>query len=373
MVYFTSLILFSILSFSRVALANSPCVAFDVEWNLLAFGFNGKDYNAGAQGNWTSGQPTDITKSGRPPFNGANTTCYLSEYTNAIYVIGADTSNPSAIYIYDATANSWSTQSVVTGKLDPTSFDAILDHDTNVFYALSNGELFSLDMGLLKAANSTPIPWNDVQNPNLGSNYQPVMALAQNHIHFLDVPGTPDGSAKIFVIHFSYLQPQPQSYGNFPNTYGQATSFFQESGVQQEFAFIPSDGSATYVINVETNTTQTLKGPTVKDAGATYFASTTALVQLSSSGTVSYLPYVANSTSANSQATWTVVSKLPVAAASNSTGSTKTNGSSSASPSASGHASGSSGSSNGAADVRIGLVAITVVTLTTLFASVVCF
>jgi len=37
-------------------------------------------------------------------------------------------------------------------------------------------------------------------------SYVPVMALAQNHIHFLDVPGTTSGSADIFVIHYSYLQ-----------------------------------------------------------------------------------------------------------------------------------------------------------------------
>jgi len=56
-----------------------------------------------------------------------------------------------------------------------------------------------------------------------------------------------------------------------------------------------------------------LAGPTVKDAGATYFASTTALVQLSSSGTVSYLQFNPNSTSANVNASWNVVSILPVA------------------------------------------------------------
>ena len=69
-------------------------------------------------------------------------------------------------------------------------------------------------MALLKAANSTPIPWNLVQQPDLsngasgtttpGANtagYQPTMALAQNHIHFMGVPGLPAGSVKIFVIH----------------------------------------------------------------------------------------------------------------------------------------------------------------------------
>ena len=32
----------------------SGCVSFDVHWNLLAFGFNGKDYNVGTQDTWTS-------------------------------------------------------------------------------------------------------------------------------------------------------------------------------------------------------------------------------------------------------------------------------------------------------------------------------
>jgi len=37
------------------ASALSSCVAFDVNWNLLAFNFGGKDYNAGAQESWNSG------------------------------------------------------------------------------------------------------------------------------------------------------------------------------------------------------------------------------------------------------------------------------------------------------------------------------
>jgi len=65
-------------------------------------------------------------------------------------------------------------------------------------------------MGLLKSANSTAIPWVDVQKPNFSTgqstdSYQPVMALAQNHIHFLGLPGLPAGDAKIFVIHCTPL------------------------------------------------------------------------------------------------------------------------------------------------------------------------
>jgi len=301
----------------------SPCVAFDVSWNLLAFGLDGKDWNAATQDTWASGTATDITASGRPPFDGTNTTCFLSQFTNAIYVTNGDKSNPSSIYIYDATAKSWSTQAVTTGTFDPSSFNAILDHDTNEFYALSHGELFRLDMGLLKAANSTPLPWVDVEQAPYPSGYQPVMALAQNHIFFLNVAGTPAGSADIYVIHFNYFQPDaqpfPTSNGTIPATNGQTASFFQDEGVQQAFAFIPSDSSATYVLNVETNTTQTLAGPSTKDAAATYFAGISSLVQLDSQGGVSYLPVSPNDTSANAAAQWSKVGPLATAAPPSST------------------------------------------------------
>jgi hypothetical protein len=33
----------------------SSCVAFDVSWNLLAFGLDGQDWNAGAEETWASG------------------------------------------------------------------------------------------------------------------------------------------------------------------------------------------------------------------------------------------------------------------------------------------------------------------------------
>ncbi|KAG2120097.1 hypothetical protein BD769DRAFT_1022962 [Suillus cothurnatus] len=326
----------SLFFLSSATVRASPCIAFDANWNLLAFGLNGKDWNAGTQDTWSSSTAaTDITTSNRPPFDAANTTCYLSQYANAIYAINADSKNPSSLYIYNAAAKSWSMQAVEAGSFDYSSFDAILDHDTNVFYALSQGNLFSLDMGLLNAANSTPLNWvNDEQTP-YPSGYAPVMALAQNHIHFLDVPNVPAGSADIFVIHYSYFQPQPQTYplsdgSAFPATYGQAASFFQaDNTVQQEFAFIPADSSATYIINVETNTTQALAAPTTKDPKATYFAGVTALVQLTSNGAVSYLPYLEGNTSTNMAATWASVSNLATAAppsssSSNSSGSSGT-------------------------------------------------
>lgn len=60
-------------------------------------------------------------------------TLILPEYTNAVYVLSGDSKNASSIYIYDASAKSWSTQAVETGLFDLDSYDAILDHDTNLF------------------------------------------------------------------------------------------------------------------------------------------------------------------------------------------------------------------------------------------------
>ncbi|KAK0438354.1 uncharacterized protein EV420DRAFT_1342284 [Desarmillaria tabescens] len=318
-----------LLSLSSAALAGSACVAFDISWNLLAFGLDGKDYNAGTKDSWASGSAKDITTSGRPPFDGTNTTCYLSQFYNAIYVLNADSSNPSNIYIYNAASSSWSTQAVTTGNFDVSNFVTILDHDTNIFYALSKGELYSLDMGSMNVANSSSLSWNDIEAPSFTTTgYNPVMAIAQNHIHFLDVPGNAAGTANIFVIHFSYFQPETQSYGDnsFPASHGQATSFFKDSGVQEEFAFIPDDGSATYVVSVETNTTQTLAGPSAKDSGARYFASTDALVQLTSSGTVSYISYSNSSTEANTAATWSTVANLASVAPASSSAASSASG-----------------------------------------------
>lgn len=58
----TALFTFSFAAPTNSNISSSPttgppgCVAFDSSWNLLAFGFNGKDYNAGTQDTWTSGR-----------------------------------------------------------------------------------------------------------------------------------------------------------------------------------------------------------------------------------------------------------------------------------------------------------------------------
>ncbi len=98
--------------------------------------------------------------------------------------------------------------------------------------------------------------------------------------------------------------------GSFPAQHGQTASFFQSSGVQQEFAFIPDDGSQVYVVNVENNSTTTLPGPSVKDPKSRFAAGIASLVQLDSTGVVSYIPYQQGSLAANAQARWSSVEPL---------------------------------------------------------------
>lgn len=105
---------------------------------------------------------------------------------------------------------------------------------------------------------------------------------------------------------------------------------------------IPCD-SVSCSLHLQTNTTQTLQGPTTKDPSATYFASTNALVQLSaSSGSVSYLQYTPGNTAASASASWSVVSKLPSA-----TTTVKGNVTSSSTSTATGASSTNGGSSGG--------------------------
>ena len=140
--------------------------------------------------------------------------------------------------------------------------------------------------------------------------------------------------------------------------------------VQEEFAFIPDDGSATYVLNVQSNTTQTLAGPSTKDAGASYYAGLNSLVQLDSTGAVSYLPYNANDSSANAAAKWSNVVALANAAPPTNGSTTGTSTSNSINPSGTSRAQTSSKSANGAvaavapASLLCGLVSVAMLACT---------
>ncbi|KIY66314.1 hypothetical protein CYLTODRAFT_423529 [Cylindrobasidium torrendii FP15055 ss-10] len=309
----------SVLSTSAVA---KPCLVSDTGFNLYALGFNGKDYNAGTMDSWSSGSPKDITASGRPPFDADNTMCFLSQFFNAVYVVNGDKSNPSDLYILNAGDGSWTKQSTNVGTFGIATSNMILDHDTNLFYAVADDNTaWSLDMGSLTAADSETKTWNELGNlgfTNLPSGYKSTMALAQNHIHFMGIEAN---SVDIFVIHFSYYQPETQTYGaDFPAEHGQAASIFMPDGqgVQQQFAYIPDGGKNVYVLNVESNTTTTLAGPSSQDADARYYATSDALVQLASDGSVNYIPVTGDNVASGS---WSSVSALSSVAPTSSSGS----------------------------------------------------
>ncbi|KIJ91676.1 hypothetical protein K443DRAFT_14200 [Laccaria amethystina LaAM-08-1] len=139
-----------------------------------------------------------------------------------------------------------------------------------------------------------PFLGSTFKNPTLHpgqstDSYQPVMALVQNPHPRLGGPGIPAGEAKIFVVHYAFIQPDHQLYTGtrFLTINGCTASFLKETG---------------------TNTTQIFTGPTIEDSAATYAASTlSALVQLSS-GVISSMGY--DATSGRGTA-WAAVNALP--------------------------------------------------------------
>lgn len=51
-----SLVSLLFLTLSQSLVNASPCLSFDINFNLLALGFGGKDYNVGTQDAWATGQ-----------------------------------------------------------------------------------------------------------------------------------------------------------------------------------------------------------------------------------------------------------------------------------------------------------------------------
>ena len=267
------------------------------------------------------------------PFNGANTQCFLAQYFNALYVLDGDNSLPNAVHIFNFVSRSWSTLTVELNGVSHQSLVAILDRDTNVFFGLNKSTLYRLDMAQLNASDGSTRGWETIGTPPFTNtiNYtQPVLALAQNHIHFLNI-GQPS-QADIFVIHFSYFQPEVQSYpgingaGSFPSTHGQTASIFKGyESVQEKFAFWPDDKSSTYVIDVvvrvthgftipknpgrdadwvlQSNTTSVMSAPTDKSSSV-FAASRTGLVQLTTGGDLYGMTFSPDNSSANAQETW---------------------------------------------------------------------
>lgn len=98
---------------------------------------------------------------------------------------------------------------------------------------------------------------------------------------------------------------------------------------------------------LQTNTTQILPGPTIKDANATYFAGLDTLVQFSSDGIVTYMPVSPNDTNANTQASWTRVTAVPAPNSTSTSNSTNSTGSGVGAQTAAGSSPSTTSSPNG--------------------------
>ncbi|KAL7419792.1 hypothetical protein Q5752_005708 [Cryptotrichosporon argae] len=315
-----------------------PCVQFDTSWNLYAFG-GSSDVNLGQNTTWSSPSAQTLTSTGRPPWTGNQTQCLLSQYNNAMYVFGADASDVSTIYIYDFGAGSWTTQttSSAPSALGNSRSSIVLDHDTNTVYTIPGAgqPMYTLDMSTLTtAASSSALAWSEVENPSFDdSSYTVTAAQAANHILFFGVPSTPAGEADIFVVHYSYFQPNAQTFNatsgsNFPDTSGQAFSIPDAANdVPYQIVFVPDDFSGSYVVTHWTdlsnyattsdapmalslvNSTQTLPAPTSQDAQAAYAASDTALVQIDADGNIYYMLSAVNADyTVASSPSWTKMS-----------------------------------------------------------------
>lgn len=72
-----------------------------------------------------------------------------------MYVLNADTTQPSNLHIFNFNSQTWSTQQIDASGTDPNSLVAILDRNTNVFFALSGSSLYELQMDGLREADGT--------------------------------------------------------------------------------------------------------------------------------------------------------------------------------------------------------------------------
>lgn len=306
-----------------VRAASIGCPVFDSDMNLYVFG-GASDYVLGAQDSWSAASAKTLSATGtRPPFDGANPPrCYLSQFNNAIYVLGADSKNPTGIYIYNAATKAWSLQAVDAAGIDPNDQVEILDHDTNVIYALSQGRMWFVNLDGQKDAKPEKLAYTDMgTKPAFDTTgYKATMGIASNHIHFFGTPGSKPGETSIFVIHFAYPQPELQAMPSvsgapFPVSHGQSPALFQAGGpAQRQIAFVPDDMSATYIVDVKVNQTLPLAGPTDKSAGSIFTASINHVVQLTPSGKLFFLPVDQSDIAgkaANGGAAWKALATLP--------------------------------------------------------------
>ncbi|KAL7415643.1 hypothetical protein BDY24DRAFT_381758 [Mrakia frigida] len=363
--------------------AASSCAVFDANFDLYVFGGT-NDVKLGAQSTWAAPTVENLTSTGRPPYTGPSLTCYLSQSLNALYLLGGSSSSPSDIYIYSFSSSSWSIQPTSSAPdFTASSTGSVLDHDTNTFFTLAGGTALSqldLSAGTDQGTGGT-LAWEGVNTaPFESSSYNPTMALASNHIMYLGAPGVAAGSAEIFVIHYAAWQAEPQTFPTlnsgtaFPSSHGQATSFFLASGdAQLQFAFVDDAFTNTFILTHWTspstagstdgapsgispylNSTQLLPAPSQQDTGATYAASATDLVQLTSTGELYYLTVLGSSSevggyAVESGATWTKIGYAVGGGSGSSTAAAGASASASAGGSASASGSGVAASASASA------------------------
>lgn len=284
--------------------------------------------------------------------------------------MGADASDVGSIYIYDFQGDSWSKQptSGAPASLTNSRSSAVLDHDTNVIYTVPGGgaSMYALDLGNVQASAGGSAAWSQETAVSFSTDGDVTAALANNHINYFGVSGTAAGSAEVFVIHFSYFQPQAQAYPTmnggktFPDQPGQAVSVpTSGNSSPQQMLFVPNDFSSSYVVTHWTNpgdyssmqgvpfaqdlinSTQILPAPTSQDKQAAYACSTDSCVQIDTKGDIYYISGAIKSDSTvDGSATWSKMGYSlgggSASSGNSTTSSTDTGAASSASNSASG-------------------------------------
>ncbi|KAI9346563.1 hypothetical protein BDR26DRAFT_834764 [Obelidium mucronatum] len=318
----------SILVAAAASVQAIGCTVNDMSQNLYVFGAPYGDINLGASSSdWVSSAapatPNVLTNiANRPAFDTANPSCAFAPYLNYITVLNGDSSKGlKALHVFDVKSATWSIVSLTGADIpDAVDYAATLDHNTNVVYAWSRGYIYRVgdanDLTKLATNPSLSLPWipkpivND--QPFDGAGYKPVFGQGTNHLHFLNAPGLANGQAWIFVIHYSWWQPEPQTFGSFKAGPGQTIYIpeLDQSKAPAVFAYIPDDGSATYLIDTITNTTTTIAGFGKSGPTYRYSATSSNIVQLdTSSGNLKVLPVAAG----GSVSSGTGVSLLPSA------------------------------------------------------------
>ncbi|CAD6577883.1 MAG: hypothetical protein CYPHOPRED_000399 [Cyphobasidiales sp. Tagirdzhanova-0007] len=299
------------------AVRASQCAAFDSSGNAYVFGTTYGDVSLGSNVTQPATFVSITNQTGRPSFDGNTTQCFTNQFTDGLYVLGGSVANPNDAYIFDFQGQTWSTQTTSGGPSG--GYVAILDHDTTTLYAFGNGSLNALAFSETAAkASSSALQWQigaaNGDPPFNTIGYQPVLGAANNHIQFLNTPASSPGDAYIYVIHYAYYQPTVQSFGNFPASHGQTATIFSNSSTSPyTFAFIPDNATSTYIINTQSNTTSSFAAPPFADPLASYAASSTQLLQLTSNGSLAFLDLGAPTNS------WTVVDVSNMTASMNST------------------------------------------------------